>query len=203
MPIGKRIKQRREELGWSQDYLAKRMGYKTRSTITKIEAEINDVTQSNIMKFAEVLDTTPAWLMDWDTDDTRNSKLGNQLKQLRLSKNLSLNELAEEIHIGSEELEQYESGSVAIPKHIIDLYRSYFGAEVLMVENKQTALLTKNEKLKQHYDKWSQAFSYDGQFTDEQIDYLIQFAKLLRNMSDDEAKQAIKYAQFLTNQKGE
>ena len=43
--IGKRIKKRREELRLSQDELAKKVGYTSRSTINKIEKEINDITQ--------------------------------------------------------------------------------------------------------------------------------------------------------------
>lgn len=66
MYIGHRIKQRREELGISQEELARRMGYKNRSTIAKIEGEVNDLSQSKVRAFAQALDTTPAYLMDWE-----------------------------------------------------------------------------------------------------------------------------------------
>ena len=46
--IGKRIKIKREELGLTQEDLAKRMGYKSKSTINKIELGINDITQSTM-----------------------------------------------------------------------------------------------------------------------------------------------------------
>lgn len=65
--IGEKIKARREQLGWSQDDLAKLMGYKSRSTINKIESGVNDITQSKVVAFAKVLDTTPAYLMGWET----------------------------------------------------------------------------------------------------------------------------------------
>ena len=42
----------------SQQELADAMGYKTRSTIAKIESGENDVSQKKLQKFAEVLDTT-------------------------------------------------------------------------------------------------------------------------------------------------
>lgn len=58
-----RIRVRREELNLSQDELAKRMGYKSRSTINKIELGINDVSQSKIVAFAEALETTVGYLM--------------------------------------------------------------------------------------------------------------------------------------------
>lgn len=66
MYIGHRIKQRREELGISQEELARRMGYKNRSTIAKIEGEVNDLSQSKVRAFAQVLDTTTAYLMGWE-----------------------------------------------------------------------------------------------------------------------------------------
>lgn len=66
--IGIKIKARREQLGMSQDELAEKMGYKSRSTIAKIEKGVNDVYQGNIVKFAEVLNTSIAYLMSWDEE---------------------------------------------------------------------------------------------------------------------------------------
>lgn len=68
MELYKRIKQRREELGLSQDELAKRMGYKSRSSINKIELGANDIPQSKIAKFAEALETTEVYLMGFEDD---------------------------------------------------------------------------------------------------------------------------------------
>lgn len=58
MSTGANIKKRRFELGMSQQDLADAMGYKTRSTIAKIESGENDVSQKKLQKFAAVLDTT-------------------------------------------------------------------------------------------------------------------------------------------------
>lgn len=58
MSVGTNIKKRRYELRMSQQELAYRMGYKTRSTIAKIESGENDVSQKKLQKFALVLDTT-------------------------------------------------------------------------------------------------------------------------------------------------
>lgn len=74
MTLYDRIKARREELGLSQDELAKKLGYKSRSTINKIELGINDVTQSKIVAFANALETTPSYLMGWnDSPDNYQS----------------------------------------------------------------------------------------------------------------------------------
>lgn len=66
MELYERIKQRREQLDISQDELASRLGYKSRSTIAKIESGINDIPSDKIEKFAEALNTTPSYLMGWD-----------------------------------------------------------------------------------------------------------------------------------------
>ena len=67
MYIGHRIRERREALGISQEELARRMGYKSRSTIAKIEGEVNDLPQSRVGAFAQALETTPANLMGWES----------------------------------------------------------------------------------------------------------------------------------------
>ena len=52
----------------TQDELAKAMGYKDRSMITKIESGKVDISQKKIEAFAKILHTTPAYLFGW-TDD--------------------------------------------------------------------------------------------------------------------------------------
>lgn len=58
MSVGANIRRRRAELRMSQQELADAMGYKTRSTIAKIESGENDVSQKKLQRFAQVLDTT-------------------------------------------------------------------------------------------------------------------------------------------------
>ncbi len=72
--LGENIKKRRDELGLSQEELAAQLGYKSRSTIAKIETGENDITQSKIEAFARVLQTTPAKLMGWE-DGKKEYKL--------------------------------------------------------------------------------------------------------------------------------
>ena len=66
--VGENILKMRKSLGWTQEELAKKMGYKSKSTINKIELGINDIPQSKIVKFADVLDTTPSYLMGWEDE---------------------------------------------------------------------------------------------------------------------------------------
>ena len=68
MSVGANIKKRRFELKMSQQELAEAMGYKTRSTIAKIESGENDVTQKKLQRFAVVLDTTVEALVAGSTN---------------------------------------------------------------------------------------------------------------------------------------
>lgn len=67
MSAGTNIKKRRFELRMSQQELADALGYKTRSTIAKIESGENDVSQKKLQRFAEVLDTTVEALVSGST----------------------------------------------------------------------------------------------------------------------------------------
>lgn len=71
--VGENILRLRKRLGLTQEELAKRMGYKSKSTINKIELGINDIPQSKIVQFSEVLGTTPAHLMGWEEDNEQNT----------------------------------------------------------------------------------------------------------------------------------
>ena len=64
MTIGERIKQRREELEMTQEELAKKCGYKSRSSINKIELS-RDLPLKKVQLMATALETTPAALMGW------------------------------------------------------------------------------------------------------------------------------------------
>ena len=69
MSIGERIKKRREELDMSQAELARRVGYTTRSTITRIERDGNGISQDKIVAIAKALKVTPSYLMGWEDEE--------------------------------------------------------------------------------------------------------------------------------------
>ena len=68
--IGSRIRARREELDMSQDELAQKLCYRSRSSINKIELDQRDLPQSKIKAIADALSTTPAYIMGWEDDYT-------------------------------------------------------------------------------------------------------------------------------------
>lgn len=77
--IGKRIRTKREELGMTQEELASKLGYKSKTTIAKIENGTNDIVQSKVIAFAKALGTTPAYLMGWskETIETKYNTLSS------------------------------------------------------------------------------------------------------------------------------
>ena len=84
------IRARRIALNMTQQELAKKLGYKSTSTIAKIESGENDIPQAKIAAFAAALDTTPAELMGLkiitlgpdEPDDTLTVKISKGKPQL-------------------------------------------------------------------------------------------------------------------------
>ncbi len=71
------IKERRRELGMSQDELASKTGYKDRSSIAKIEKGLVDLSRTKIDLFAAALKTTQSELMGWDDAPYKENEDGN------------------------------------------------------------------------------------------------------------------------------
>ena len=63
MNIGERIKERRLELGMTQEELADKVGFKTRASVSRLEGGDRNIPISKLKKLAEVLDTTIGYLM--------------------------------------------------------------------------------------------------------------------------------------------
>lgn len=103
MHIGEKIKERREQLQLTQDDLAKMLGYKSRSTINKIELGKTDITQSRIVAYAKALQTTPAYLMGWEQSEKKNDIISDVILRLR-SDDEFLNAVESMYKLSSEQL---------------------------------------------------------------------------------------------------
>jgi transcriptional regulator with XRE-family HTH domain len=71
MTIGERIRNRRIELNMTQEELAKKAGYKSRSSINKIELS-RDLPLNKIAVVAKALDCSPSYLAGW-TDEAQDT----------------------------------------------------------------------------------------------------------------------------------
>lgn len=66
--VGENIAAARKRAGMTQEELADKVGYKTKSAINKIEMGIRDLPQKKIAAFAAALGVTPGHLMGWDKE---------------------------------------------------------------------------------------------------------------------------------------
>lgn len=89
MTLGEKVYQLRSGKNMTQDELALAVGYKSRSTIAKIESGEREPGQSMVVALANALDVTPAYLMGWEgADGTLIQKRGAIIK--------GINDLSEE-----------------------------------------------------------------------------------------------------------
>lgn len=72
MDLADRVKKRREDLGLSQEQLAMRMGYSSRTSINKIENG-RPCSQKIIARLADALGVSIPYLMGWD-EEQQNEK---------------------------------------------------------------------------------------------------------------------------------
>ena len=129
MDIYDKIKKLREEKGMSQEELANKLGYKSKTSIHKIEQKLTDLPLSKVVEFAKALHTTPAYLMGWAEYKTSYDNLLHEVPSNISNKKITYEELIpiEIVEIpmygkasagnGYINLEQ-EIGSYAVPKHI-------------------------------------------------------------------------------------
>lgn len=89
LALGNRVRKLRTDLDMTQEQLAFKLGYKTKSSINKIENGERNLTTEMMMKIAAVLNTTPQHLLGWEDKDLRSQIVNissemssSQLKQL-------------------------------------------------------------------------------------------------------------------------
>ena len=73
MTIGEKVKEARLQKGWTQQELAEKLGYKSRSSINKIEVGDRDVPRKQIIEIAKALEVKPAYLMGWGDEPNKKS----------------------------------------------------------------------------------------------------------------------------------
>ena len=101
MTIGERIRYRREQLGMTQAELAAALGYRSKSSINKIELGKQELTQPKIKAVADALQTSVSYIMGWDeTESTLESA------------NLSFDDVAFEMGIPAGVLDDLKAGRV-------------------------------------------------------------------------------------------
>ncbi len=89
--IGNVLRARRLELNLTQEELAKKMGYRSKSTINKIELNKHDVNQKQLVKFAKVLDVSPSYFIgDMEIETNGDVKKCTEMLSGLSEKNLAV-----------------------------------------------------------------------------------------------------------------
>lgn len=155
MNVGQRIKQRRKELGYNADFLAKHLNV-SRSTVFRYEkGDIEKLPTEILEKLAKILNTTPGFLMGWETDETIDANLisiFNKLEPRRKKKviNYANNQLADQ--------EKPKVTSLADYHRIEETHEIYLqskvsaGTGILDLDSEYKEEITYTGKLPQYYD---------------------------------------------------
>ena len=80
MTIGDRVRALRISKGWTQSELAEKMGYKSKSSIAHIENG-RDIPRSMVVTLADILDTSPSYLMGWEDEAESLNREPNPLDE--------------------------------------------------------------------------------------------------------------------------
>ena len=78
--LGDNVRMRREALNMSQEELSKRLNYKHRSAINKLELGVSNFPISRIEEFATVLQTTVENLLGYDVNELKSGELYGNVK---------------------------------------------------------------------------------------------------------------------------
>lgn len=140
MTFGERIYKLRTEKQMTQDELAAAVGYKSRSTIAKIESGERDCHQSMIALLARALGVTPAYLMGWTDDAIKTHEL---LKTLHNPENTS-----EQV----KEQDRFIDSIIANTKPVPLIGRCAAGLNCFAEDNIEGYILTDCNKLKEGYE---------------------------------------------------
>ena len=160
MTLHENIRARRTALKMTQQELAIKLGYKSTSTIAKIEACKSDIPQSKIVAFANALNITPDDLMGWKDNNVITSKsvdeFGSQesvimllerIKNLCRSRKISIPKLEEHMGFGAGTISKWKKSAPGTDKllKVADYFQ--VSLDVLLDRNERVDLLTEQEQV--------------------------------------------------------
>ena len=184
MDVGMRIRERRKELNMSVDELAKRLN-KNRTTVYRYEkGDIENLPIDVLDPLAKALDTTPAYLMGWDTKSNKDAvTIGELLRLMRTQRNMTVKEYSQEIGISANDLRKYESGEKCIPLSVINTIAEYYRLSMESFTKGTTDPRDKNNIRLKRFKTWVENFG-DLELTDEEHDKIIEYTKFLIHIRD-------------------
>ena len=184
MNVGERIRERRKELNVSVDELAKRLN-KNRTTVYRYEkGDIENLPIDILDPLAKALETTPAYLMGWDTKPNKDdATVGKLLKLMRTQQNMTVKEYSKEIGISSDDLREYESGERYIPLSVIKTIAEYYRLSMESFAKGKECVKSKDNVRLERFKVWAKKFG-NVVFTDDEHRKLVEYAEFLLYMRE-------------------
>lgn len=113
--VGERMRKRRLELGYSQEEVANKLGYKSRSSVNKMECSRN-LPITKIEHIATILECSPAYLMGWEQEQTSDEASHAKARMLMDSQFIKLFYYWEQLS---------DEGKQKLKDYMNDLYKIY------------------------------------------------------------------------------
>ena len=147
--INSKIKKRRQQLGMSQEELAKKLGCESRSSINKIEKGHNDIPRVKVKDFAKALDLPAEYLMGFGENERSKGEYQMSNTEVRITESL-FQKLQEEISEKDARIAELEKELVAHGKEYREQPKEYnFKAKMAQCIN---TILDKTE-----WNQWDHA----------------------------------------------
>lgn len=128
MPYTNNIHAVRKQNNLTLEELADKVGV-SKQTIQRYETgQISNIPPTNIAKMAEVMKTSPSYLIGWETKDPTQSTenmLSNILKKAMIERGITSNALARAIHLDQRSVSSYVTGRRLPPLNILNDILSY------------------------------------------------------------------------------
>ena len=160
--MGYRIKELRIQKDMSQTVLAELVGYKDKTSIAKIEAGKVDLPQSKILAFANALNTTPSYLLNWSDSSDENGKNKVYVDVQAKNEQEAIYIAMKNMFIANGNKEQADR---LTKDDAIRLYESCGFDAVKKVDNKSQTIAA-------HFS--------GAEYTDEELDEIKQFAEFVK-----------------------
>ncbi len=112
--IGKRIKEKREELGLTQLQLAERMGYTSKSAVCKVERGDDNITTDRVRKFAKALNCSESFLMGWSETSAKEKLIEAMIESQETKELLPNNNEEKELMRAFRELNEEQKRQIVM-----------------------------------------------------------------------------------------
>lgn len=182
-----RLRKLRLEAGKKQDEIAQQLGV-NRSTYGEYERGKIMPPIDKLEQLARLFGVSPASLMGWDkvAEETMDKPvdLAAQIKQLRETKNITMEEISEELHIPLNLLEEYESGTRKIPYSVIKKMAKFFNVDLVHLYGMEFEAVGGESELEATAKRLAQAERWGSEFgkivfTADELEELINYTKYI------------------------